>query len=275
MTDSSGAAVRSLEPQVLTDCIDGLGSAHFTSLLSKLLHSLVAFDCAVIVGYRPGKHPIYLYDSLQHQRELLFQRYLLHAYQHDPFLVRLAERQEEGVFQIGQAQPVREEDQRYLEDFYQQTGWRDELCLTLRLAESRWIVVYLGMLQDQAGFTVAHQHTLRRYLGVCAALCRQHWGQAPLHFSSLPLESNIGQQLRQAVASFGKTLLTEREQQVAALMVQGLDSQEIAEHLHIGYGTVKNHRKRIYAGLGVNSLSELFGLFLNHTVAVGTPPADD
>jgi DNA-binding CsgD family transcriptional regulator len=275
MMAPASVSAGSLEPQALAGCIDALGSAHFTSHLTKLLRSLVGFECSVIVGYRPGKHPIYLYDSLQHQRELLFQRYLLHAYQHDPFLVRLAERQEEGVFQIGQAQPVRKEDQRYLEDFYQQTGWRDELCLTLRLTESRWIVVYLGMLQDQARFSDGHRDTLMRYLDVFTALCRQHWGQAPLHLSPLPLESNIGQQLRQSVASFGQTLLTEREQQVAALMVQGLDSQEIAEHLRIGHGTVKNHRKRIYAGLGVNSLSELFGLFLNYTVAVGTPPADD
>ena len=275
MTESTSASVSSLEPQLLSGCVDALGSAHFTSHLASLLRSLVAFDCAVIVGYRPGKHPIYLYDSLQQQRELLFQRYLLQAYQHDPFLVRLEQQREEGVFKIGKAQTAVEVDKRYLQDFYQQTGWRDELCLTLRLAESRWIVVYLGMLQDQAGFTVANQHTLRPYLGVCAALCRQHWGQAPLHLSSLPLESNIGQQLRQAVESFGRTLLTEREQQVAALMVQGLDSQEIAEHLHIGHGTVKNHRKRIYARLGVNSLSELFGLFLNHTVAVGPPPSED
>lgn len=274
MTEPNNTSVRSLEPQVLASCIDALGSAHFTSRLIKLLHSLVAFDCAVIVGYRPGKHPIYLYDSLQQQRELLFQRYLLHTYQQDPFLVQLEQQREEGVFQTGQAYPVVEEDKRYFENFYQQTGWRDELCLTLRLTETRWIVVYLGMLQDQARFSDDHRDTLMRYLDFSAALCRQHWGQVPLHLSPLPRDSNIGEQLRQAVASFGKTLLTEREQQVASLMVQGLDSQEIAEHLHIGHGTVKNHRKRIYAGLGVNSLSELFGLFLNHTVATGTPPAD-
>ncbi|CAN0578377.1 unnamed protein product, partial [Ectocarpus sp. 12 AP-2014] len=267
------ASVSSLEPQLLAGCINALGSAHFTSHLTKLLRSLVAFDCAVIVGYRLGKHPIYLYDSLQQQRELLFQRYLLHAYQHDPFLVRLEQRREEGVFQIGQTQPLAEVDKRYLQDFYQQTGWRDELCLTLHLAESRWIVVYLGMLQPQPRFSDAHRNTLIYYLDVFAALCRQHWGLAPLHLSPLSLNSPIGGQLQKAMASFGQTLLTEREQQVAALMVQGLDSQEIAEYLHIGHGTVKNHRKRIYAKLSVNSLGELFGLFLNHTVAAATPPA--
>ena len=53
-------------------------------------------------------------------------------------------------------------------------------------------------------------------------------------------------------------------------MVQGLDSEEIAERLQITQGTVKNHRKRIYAQLGVASLSEIFGLFINH--AITAPP---
>lgn len=273
MTTTTITPAHSLNPQMLADCIDSLGAAHFTSRLIKLLHSLVAFDCAVIVGYRPGKHPIYLYDSLQQQRELLFQRYLLYAYQQDPFLVQLEQQREEGVFHIGRAQSMDEVSQRYLQDFYQQTGWRDELCLTLRLTEERWIVVYLGMLQDQTRFSDNHRDTLMRYLGVVAALCRQHWGQAPLHVSLLPLDSGMGEQLRQTVASFGKMLLTEREQQVAALMVQGLDSHEIAEHLGIGHGTVKNHRKRIYAALGVHSLSGLFGVFLTHSIAAGTQPA--
>ncbi|MEK6164922.1 helix-turn-helix transcriptional regulator, partial [Vibrio cholerae] len=57
-----------------------------------------------------------------------------------------------------------------------------------------------------------------------------------------------------------------REQEITALLIQGLDSQEIAEALAISHGTVKNHRKRIYAQLHVSSLSELFQLFLNHLI---------
>ncbi|MCD6731943.1 LuxR C-terminal-related transcriptional regulator, partial [Vibrio cholerae] len=42
--------------------------------------------------------------------------------------------------------------------------------------------------------------------------------------------------------------------------------QEIADALAISLGTVKNHRKRIYAQLHVRSLSEMFQLFLNHLI---------
>ncbi|TVP42744.1 MAG: LuxR family transcriptional regulator [Halomonas sp.] len=258
--------------QALASTIDALHTAHFTSHLTHLLRTLVEFDCAVIVGYRSGKHPIYLYDSLHQRRELLFQRYLLHAYQFDPFLQQLEQRKEENVFHaVGANVRSRDWPSHYHQDFYQQTGWQDELCMTLRLVDARWIVVYLGVTgeQKQTHFTDTDCHVLKGYLCVLAALCRQHWGQAPFHLSTLPVNSGIGEQLQQAAASFGKTLLTKREQQVAALMVQGLDTQEIAEYLAIGHGTVKNHRKRVYAQLSVSSLSELFGVFLNHAAASG------
>jgi len=254
--------------QALSHCIDALRTAQFTSYFIKLLSTLVTFDCAVIVGYRLDKHPIYLYDSLQQERELLFQRYLLQAYQYDPFLVRLEQHREEGVFHASQVTSVEDMDKAYLEDFYQQTGWRDELCLTLRLTDTRWVVVYLGSFQSEASFGCAQRQALTSHFDVLAALCRQHWGQEAFHLAKEPLNNHAATLLQQAFGSFGDMLLSDREQQVAALMVQGLDPQEIAEHLNIGAGTVKNHRKRIYAQLSVSSLGELFGLFLNHVIAV-------
>lgn len=261
--------------QALASTISALRTTHFTSAFTKLLSRLVTFDCAVIVGYRPGKHPIYLFDSLHQQRELLFQRYLMDAYQDDPFLLLLAQQQKEGVFTAKNIDSFKYRDGDYQQDFYQQTGWQDELCITLYLSEARWIVVYLGKLkgraEPQVRFTDAERHQVTCYLSVLSALCQQHWN-TPFHLASATVNGDIAATLRQSVGSFGKTLLTAREQQVAALMVQGMDSQEIAEYLAIGHGTVKNHRKRIYAQLGVASLSELFSLFLNHIVASSAGP---
>ncbi|QPI66175.1 helix-turn-helix transcriptional regulator [Vreelandella venusta] len=269
------AASSSELSKALANAISALRTTQFTSAFIKLLNRLVAFDCAVIIGYRPGKHPIYLFDSLHQQRELLFQRYLMDAYQDDPFLLLLAQHQQEGVFTPKDTRSFSDKNAYYQQDFYQQTGWRDELCITLRLSDARWIVVYLGKLEDhavqQARFTDVELNQIAGYLSVLSALCQQHWN-TPFHLASSTVNCDIAAMLRQSVGSFGKTLLTAREQQVAALLVQGMDSQEIAEYLAIGHGTVKNHRKRIYAQLGVVSLSELFSLFLNHVVAASARP---
>ncbi|WP_185858987.1 hypothetical protein [Vreelandella nanhaiensis] len=64
-------------PHALAQAIDALHTASFTSRLTALLKAIIHFNCAVIIGHRPGKHPIYLFDSIPERRELLFQLYLL------------------------------------------------------------------------------------------------------------------------------------------------------------------------------------------------------
>jgi DNA-binding CsgD family transcriptional regulator len=52
--------------------------------------------------------------------------------------------------------------------------------------------------------------------------------------------------------------LTPRETEVTRLLLRGRDSDEIARSLGISRHTVKDHRKRIFRKLEVNSLAQLF-----------------
>ncbi|MBI4670098.1 MAG: helix-turn-helix transcriptional regulator [Chloroflexi bacterium] len=54
--------------------------------------------------------------------------------------------------------------------------------------------------------------------------------------------------------------LTEREQQVLALVAQGLSNAQIAERLVISEKTVRNHITHILAKLGLCTRSELIAL---------------
>ncbi len=51
--------------------------------------------------------------------------------------------------------------------------------------------------------------------------------------------------------------LTKREQEILNLIASGMKNIEIAEHLHLSYRTVENHRYHISKKLGVNSSAEL------------------
>lgn len=53
------------------------------------------------------------------------------------------------------------------------------------------------------------------------------------------------------------TVLTERENEVTALIASGLTNKDIAEKLHLSPHTVHTHRKNILKKLGVKSVSEL------------------
>lgn len=53
------------------------------------------------------------------------------------------------------------------------------------------------------------------------------------------------------------TVLTERENEVTALIASGLTNKEIGEKLHLSHHTIHTHRKNILKKLGVSSVSEL------------------
>jgi len=62
--------------------------------------------------------------------------------------------------------------------------------------------------------------------------------------------------------------LSNREQEVLTLMVQGLSNNEIAENLIIGVSTVKKHVSSVFAKLGVTSRAEAVALAVRyHLVA--------
>jgi DNA-binding NarL/FixJ family response regulator len=68
------------------------------------------------------------------------------------------------------------------------------------------------------------------------------------------LSSGLPRSLRDAE---GPILLTNREQEVASKVAEGMKNREIAELLSVSEHTVKNHLFRIFERLGVTSRSEL------------------
>lgn len=249
-----------IEPNILAESISAINSTSFTSKLMALIGSIINVDCAVILGLRRDKHPIYLYDSINHHRELLFDRYLTASFQDDPFYKMLIDKEQQGVFSLKDIESI---SKQYLSDyskFYLQTGWKDEISIVIEIEPKRWVVIYLGCTEEHSTFSTDKINSLKSFYSVIQSLCQQHWRQTefllaeplftPEHHT-LPKRELI----ENALQSFGKGLLSQREQQVAVLMVQGLDTKEIALQLEISEGTVKNHRKRIYAKLHVVSLS--------------------
>lgn len=60
--------------------------------------------------------------------------------------------------------------------------------------------------------------------------------------------------------------LTERELEVLALMIEGLNSREIGEQLVISSSTVKNHVSSILAKLGTTSRTQAVALAVEHRI---------
>ncbi|EPN6605986.1 response regulator transcription factor [Providencia rettgeri] len=254
---------------LVAETIAAINTARFTPALMRLLNAICHYDNAVVLGYGAGKHPVYLYDSLETSRHLLFQDYLMNKFQQDPFYNQLLIRQE-GVFNLAKL-IQKNVHHEYLRQFYVQTGWKDELCITINLDHERNILIFLGITEAGENFTTTHIEHLTSKFSVIKALCQQHWRHATFSLSQSLHEISISRMtmrryIDESLEVFAQTLLTKREQQVASLLVQGADSSEIAKQLGLSIGTIKNYRKRIYTQLRVNSISELFKLFLNHLI---------
>lgn len=78
-------------------------------------------------------------------------------------------------------------------------------------------------------------------------------------FAAMPVQ----EQDRTMLESRMWGMLTEREGEIAALLVRGNTYRFIASELHVSENTVKTHVKNIYSKLDVKSRAELMGLFID------------
>jgi DNA-binding CsgD family transcriptional regulator len=86
---------------------------------------------------------------------------------------------------------------------------------------------------------------------------------APAFRNALRRSAHAGE-----VACYGRELtLTEREEQIARLVSQGLSDKEIAQNLGISFTTVRTHIKRAFDKLGVDNRVKLASHFRSATVS--------
>lgn len=256
----------------MTEVVDALHSSAFPAALVRLIQQQVAFDCALLLGV--GLRPVYLYDNLHHQRDLLFDRYLTSHFSQDPFMQALAAGLPAGVWTLAQVSRGRL-DPEYRHHFYQATGWQEEVGLILPVRDGLTLMLFLGRLDKRSTLSPRELARLERLFPLVHSLCRQQWQQSqPLLAQSTaqPDSASIKSAVERAMTSVGGDQLTRRERQVASLLLRGLNSEAIATELGIGSGTVKNHRKHLYGKLRLGSQAELFNLFLNQLI---TAPASE
>ncbi len=86
---------------------------------------------------------------------------------------------------------------------------------------------------------------------------------------------SLGLQVMSALARFGTSRLSDREAEVARLILQGHSSKVIARMLGNSPETVKVFRKRIHTKLGLATSAELFSLFLAALCAAPHGTDDD
>ncbi|RIK30824.1 MAG: DNA-binding response regulator [Chloroflexi bacterium] len=78
---------------------------------------------------------------------------------------------------------------------------------------------------------------------------------------------------RQDTATVAGVQLSEREQQILALLAQGWSNAQIAAELHLAEQTIRNYVSNIYQALGVSSRAEAVVWALKHEIEPGSTVA--
>ena len=229
--------------------------------LSQWLQQICHVDHFVLFVYEGNHRPLALFDTFPpDKRHVYVEDYQVGPYLLDPFYLACTRNQAPGLWRLRQFAPDHFYLGEYYVTYYQQTGLTEEIAFFVDLAEGAKAVLSLmrstcspAYSRDEMQWLDCAQPVVEQVVNEAWELCRAH---APRPVQDLDYK------IREAFDQFGAHVLTAREQEVVQMLLRGHSSASVAEHLVISPGTVKIHRKNIYAKLGIGSQSELLGLFV-------------
>ena len=256
----------------IADIIASLGSPAMPGILDRSLSRLVPFDMTVAFAYPDANRPVLLHDGLAEQgTSQALENYLNGAYLLDPFYTACAQRVVPGLYRMRELAP----DNFFAGEYV--NSWEVHPCISMEsgsLAEEIGFMVKLqsGFMASyslmrkngQEKFSGAEMEILRQVEPVVRQAIHLHWRDLQAG-SDRPAPREA--LLESAFQSFGADRLSIRERLIVQLILRGHSTLSIANSLNIAEGTVKNHRKSIYAKLSIGSQQQLFTQFIRHVLS--------
>lgn len=254
--------------------VDALGDEDIPERLVRALGHLAPFELAAVFVFRGRSRPLSLYDNFPTEdarkgiAAFVENTYVLNpayqAYQKglEPGVYRMRDLAPDAFFESEyhmayRVLPVRGEEIGYLTENWPQG--MQELLLLLELDNNVLAEITLSRSSDGPGFSETEVARLGEVVPLVGALFRRYWTEFGESGSRTPPPDS---RVDDAFADFGESVLTDREREVTRLILRGHSSDSIGANLEISLGTVKTHRKNVYAKLAISSQSELLSLFL-------------
>jgi DNA-binding CsgD family transcriptional regulator len=245
--------------------IDAIGGEAFPRTLVDALKSLTDFDYSVAFAYYQSEKPLCLFHTFSSDKRVVFvDDYLKGPYLLDPFFKACSHHVDTGLYRLREIAPDRFYQSEYYRSYYVQTGLSDEICYTFYLPKGVAVVISLMRSGESSRFTAKEVRLLESVVPIVISLAQRHWRDVPEKFDleTAASEPHDERSLIENTVStlFGKRI-TPRETQVVAQVLEGHSSDSIANNLGITVGTVRIHRRNIYAKLQISSQQELFAIF--------------
>ncbi|MEN5303155.1 helix-turn-helix transcriptional regulator [Pseudomonas sp. TWI628] len=239
--------------------IEQIGQPRFWKQLILLLHRWLPFDNALAAHYPVSGTPVVLeeHDATPQAGPVAMSLYLSGLYQLDPFYLACQEGVGSGLYRLDELAPDHFHQSEYYLSWFQAHVLTDEVQFILQLPGQGALSLSLGRGQ---AFDAEQCGLLAMICPWVLALMQQHWQAASTRL--LAQDEPVAVQVRDALSQFGAGVLSERELEIARLILRGFSSKAMAERLAISPETIKVHRRHLYTKLDISSQPELFSLFL-------------
>lgn len=243
--------------------IAGIGRLDFQDRLTQSLKQCIKIEAGLILLYRRDSAPKILFNDWRTHRGLLdIQHYLEGPYRQDPFYQLAFDNEDDGLYRLSQIAPNDFSRSAYYTNYYRHSGLVDEFNFLISLDTQTKVAISVCRSQSNPRFSSDEADMLNSVSSLLQSAVIRHWRD--LRPELLDDDGGMLQKaLARAINNFGRSILTERECEVAQLVLRGYSLKGAADLLGISPATVKLHRRNLYAKLDVNSQTELFSLFID------------
>lgn len=244
--------------------VAALDTPAFPRGLADLLRHTAPFTYTVVFGYRGSDRPIDLYDDFPpNKRKIFVTDYQAGPYLLDPFYLAAVRPVAPGLYRLRDMAPDRFYQGEYYRNYYAQTGLAEEIAYFVSLPDRAMIV--LSLMRAEKPFSQKEFVALEALFPLVTAAVQRHWAVFGVDRGQGGAQVGLRGERRSVAhdfGSFGLGILTAREREVAEYTLKGHSAESTGQIMGISPGTVRIHRRNIYAKLRINSQGELFSLFL-------------
>ncbi|UDF32071.1 UNVERIFIED_ORG: helix-turn-helix transcriptional regulator (plasmid) [Roseateles sp. XES5] len=238
------------------------GRASFETELTTALKRELPIDAALLLIYQKDRSPRLLFHDWTTKRGILgLQKYLGGPYLRDPFYGIAVEEPVDGLYALSEIAPSNFTHTQYYREYYRDVGFGDEFNYLFRMDEHVTFAISLSRQAVNGPFEAGDIGVLQDLEPLLRSAVARHWSDLN-PASDTPSANPLGPALQHAMSRFGTSVLTERECEIARLILRGYSLKGAAEQLSISETTVKLHRSNLYAKLDITSQTELFSLFI-------------
>lgn len=251
--------------QSVAELINHLEDEDLPRLLVEAISQLVKVEAVMLVLERRDKMPVLLYDLgiPDEERALHVDAYFSGAYLLDPFCLSVDEGLEPGTYHLSEIAPDDFYQSDYYRTYYQEASLVDDVYFLVGPKDGVKLSFAVARQHDHPQFSEDELELFRLMNPVVQTVLTKYW-KSVWETKELPegSEGRMRAQVEAAFNNFGASMLTDREREVAHLLLKGHSSKSAAQKLGISPDTVQMHRKNMYGKLDISSQSELFSLFI-------------